>query len=141
MPLRGRLASQFRAAGRRPPVHGRAVAEQNVPVELDSFTFVLLRRPHDAPDYPEAELAELQAGHLANLARLGEQGLLVLAGPFSDQADESLRGFGIFRSGLAETRSLMADDPAVRAGRLVADVMTWSTPAGSLPETRSRTSG
>jgi len=108
------------------------VVQQTLHVELESFTFVLLRRPPDAPAHPEEQLAEIQAGHLANLARLRERGLLLLAGPFSDQPDESLRGLCIFRCGLEETRSLMAADPAVQAGRLVADVMTWSTPAGAL---------
>jgi len=106
-------------------------------VELESFTFVLLRRPPGAPAYPEERLAEIQAGHLANLARLRERGVLLLAGPFSDQADESLRGLCVFRCGLDETRELMAGDPAVQAGRLVADVMTWSTPAGSLTRLRA----
>jgi len=106
--------------------------QQTLRVELESFTFVLLRRPPDAPDYPDPQIEEIQAGHLANLARLRERGVLLLAGPFSDQRDESLRGLCIFCCGIEETRSLMADDPAVLAGRLAADVMTWSTPAGSL---------
>jgi len=101
-------------------------------VELESFAFVLLRRPAGAPTYPEERLAEIQAGHLDHLARLRKRGLLLLAGPFSDQPDESLRGLCVFGCSIDETRDLMAADPAVQAGRLVADVMTWSTAAGSL---------
>jgi uncharacterized protein YciI len=101
-------------------------------MDLESFTFVLLRRPADAPDLPEERLDELQEQHLANLAALGERGVLLLAGPFDDQPDESLRGLCIFTTSVEETRALMAQDPSVAAGRLVADVMTWWTQRGSL---------
>ena len=101
-------------------------------MELDRYTFVLLRRPPEAPDFPQERLDEIQEGHLANLARLHERGLLLLAGPFGDQTDDSLRGLCVFTTGIDETRALLADDPAILAGRLVADVMSWFTPAGSL---------
>jgi uncharacterized protein YciI len=54
------------------------------PTELDRYTLVLLRRPSDAPDIPEAELDRLQEAHLAHLDSLREHGLLV-AGPFLEQ--------------------------------------------------------
>jgi hypothetical protein len=88
-------------------------------VELERFSFVLLRRPDDAPDYPQARLDEL------------------LAGPFGDRTDESLRGLCILDLGLDETREVMAEDPSVRAGRMTADVMSWWTPRGSLPASAS----
>jgi len=106
-------------------------------VELERFTFVLLRRPPDARDYPEGRLEEIQRQHLAHLAEMQERGVLLLAGPFEDQPDESLRGLCVSTTGIEETRALMAEDPAVLAGRLVADVMTWWTPAGSLPQSGS----
>jgi hypothetical protein len=59
--------------------------------------------------------------------------VLLLAGPFADQPDESLRGLCVFTTSIAETRALMSEDPAVVAGRLVADVMSWWTLRGSLP--------
>jgi uncharacterized protein len=101
------------------------------PREFDRYTFVLLRRPSDAPDLPEAELDRLQEEHLAHLAALRAEGLLV-AGPFREQEDESLRGMCLFRRPAGEVRRLMADDPAVRAGRMRADVFTWLTPKGTL---------
>jgi uncharacterized protein YciI len=58
--------------------------------------------------------------------------VLLLAGPFGDQSDEALRGLCVFDADLDETRALMAVDPAVAAGRLAADVMTWWTAPGSL---------
>ena len=104
-----------------------------MPPDLERFSFVLLRRPDDAPDCTEARLDELQEQHIAHLASLRERGVLLLAGPFGDRTDESLRGLCIFRLGLDETREVMADDPSVRAGRMTPDVMSWWTLRGSLP--------
>jgi uncharacterized protein YciI len=101
-------------------------------MELESYAFVLLRRPTDAPDYPEDELERIQELHLAHLAELGRQGKLVCAGPFADQADESLRGLCFYATPVEEARALAALDPAVRAGRLEVEVMTWWTEKGSV---------
>ena len=90
---------------------------------------VLLRRPADAPDLPEERLDELQRRHLDHLAAMGASGDLLVAGPCSDQEDESLRGICLFRSGLSldEVRRMAADDPSVRAGRLAVEVFHWWT--------------
>jgi uncharacterized protein len=101
-------------------------------VELDAFTFVLLRRGPRAADYTEEDLDEIQAAHLAFLNDMRQQGHLVLAGPFQDQEDETKRGFGLYRTGLEETRRLTEQDPAVKAGRLAVELMTWLTPKGAL---------
>ena len=106
-------------------------------MELERFSFVLLRRPADAPDYPQARLDELQEQHLAHLASLHERGVLVLAGPFGDRTDESLRGLCVLDLGLDETREVMARDPSVQAGRMTPDVMSWWTLRGSLPASAS----
>ncbi|MDQ2983625.1 MAG: YciI family protein [Actinomycetota bacterium] len=103
----------------------------SAPREFDHYALVLLRRPSDAPDLPEAELDRLQEEHLAYLASLRDRGLLV-AGPFRDQPDEALRGMCLFRLSLDEARVLMEQDPAVRAGRLAVDVLTWLTAKGAL---------
>jgi uncharacterized protein YciI len=102
-------------------------------MELERYTFVLLRRGPRAFDYTDEELGELQAGHLAFLDRMSEAGHLVLAGPFDGQEDETKRGFCVYRTGLDETRRLIDDgDPSVRAGRMAVEVMSWLTGNGSL---------
>jgi uncharacterized protein YciI len=102
-------------------------------VELEPYTFVLLRRGPRAFEFGEEELEELQAGHLAFLDRMREEGHLLLAGPFVDQDDETKRGLCIYRTGMEETRRLIADgDPSVRAGRMAVEVMTWMTRKGAL---------
>ena len=101
--------------------------------ELESYAFVLLRRPAaDALELPERDLDELQEQHLEYLGRLAAAGKLLAAGPFSDQEDDSLRGLCVFATTVEEARALAAEDPSVRAGRLEAEVMTWSTPRGSI---------
>ena len=53
-----------------------------------------------------------------------EAGHLMLAGPFSEQPDETLRGLCAYVIDLEATRALAATDPSVRAGRMAVDVMT-----------------
>jgi uncharacterized protein len=101
-------------------------------MRLDAYTVVLLRRPANAPQLPEEELDRLQAAHVAFNARMRDEGHALLTGPFSGQADISLRGFSVFRTAVDETRKMMEDDPLVRAGRLDPDVFTWLVPAGLL---------
>jgi uncharacterized protein len=100
-------------------------------MELDTYTFVLLRRGARADDYSDEQLEELQAAHLAFLAEMRERGHLVLAGPFRDQDDETKRGLAIYRTGLHETRRLTEQDPSVQAGRISIEAMTWLTPKGA----------
>jgi uncharacterized protein YciI len=102
-------------------------------VDLDSFELVLLRRPAEAPAYDEAELDRIQAEHLAFYDRLRASGQVVTNGPVSDAADASLRGLGFYRVGsLEEARRLAETDPAVRAGRLAVEIMTWYCPPGTM---------
>ena len=101
--------------------------------EFQSYSFVLLRRGPRALEFSDDELEVLQAQHLAHLAAMHERGVLVLAGPFSEQADETMRGFCLYSTSLEETRELANQDPSVRAGRMAVDVMTWWTAPGSLP--------
>ena len=101
-------------------------------MELDSYSFVLLRRPPDAPDLPEAELERLQQQHLAHLDAMAERGAMLFAGPFEHQPDEAWRGLCVYITPLEETRELAESDPSVRAGRLAVDVFTWWTGKGAL---------
>ena len=102
-------------------------------VELESFQLVILRRPADAPDLDEDTLTRLQAEHLEYLGSLRAAGQIVTNGPVLDQPDESLRGLAFYRvDTIEEARMLAERDPAVRAGRLAVDVMTWWCPAGTM---------
>jgi uncharacterized protein len=102
-------------------------------VDLEAFELVLLRRPADARDYPEEELERIQREHLAYHARLRESGDVVTNGPVVGQPDPSLRGLTFYRTGSVErSRELAEADPAVLAGRLTVDVMSWYCPPGTM---------
>ena len=63
---------------------------------------------------------------------MSERGALLVAGPFDDQPDETLRGLCIYRTPLEETRALVDADPSIQAGRMQADVFTWYTQRGAV---------
>lgn len=92
---------------------------------LARLTLVLLVRPPDAPSLPDDELTRLQAAHLAFLRAMGERGVLLVAGPFDRQEDQSYRGLCLYRTDVEETRRIAGEDPLVRAGRLRPQVMDW----------------
>ena len=104
-------------------------------MELEAFELVLLRRPGSAPDYPDAELDRIQGEHLAYHRRMREAGHIVTNGPVIEQPDPSLRGLAFYRTGsLERSRELAEDDPAVRAGRLAVEIMTWYCPPGTMSQ-------
>ena len=56
-------------------------------------------------------------------------------GPVVEQPDPSLRGLGFYRTGSIErSRELAEGDPAVRAGRLAVEIMTWYCPPGTMSQ-------
>jgi uncharacterized protein YciI len=104
-------------------------------MELEAFELVLLRRPASAPDYPDEELDRIQREHLAFHADLRAAGQIVTNGPVVEQPDPSLRGLTFYRTGsLERARQLAEADPAVRAGRLAVEIMTWYCPPGTMSQ-------
>jgi len=92
---------------------------------MESLTLVLLRRPADPPDLPEDEQDRIQQAHLAFLDARREEGVMGAAGPFRDHDDEMLRGLCLYRIGIEDACRHAAEDPAVRAGILTAEAITW----------------
>jgi uncharacterized protein len=102
-------------------------------VDLEAFELVLLRRPENAPDLPEETLERIQQEHLDYHARMRAAGDVVTNGPVTEQPDPSLRGLTFYRTGsLERARHLAEDDPAVRAGRLAVEIMTWYCAPGTM---------
>src|SRR5215211_5138544 len=131
-PLRETNSRLARAADRR--ANGRPVREPGLirRMQFDRHTLVLLLRRPDAPEITDEEAAELQDRHLAFRADLRDRGYLIGGGPLVDQDDERLRGISIKMSDTETARRLSNEDPAVRAGRLAVEVMTWMVPAGNV---------
>jgi uncharacterized protein len=103
-----------------------------IPGEFDRYAVVVLRRPDDAPELPEDEAEALQQRHQAFVMSMIESGAAYAGGPFTDHSDPSLRGLALFSLPLEEARALANEDPAVRAGQLVAESFIWWMPAGLL---------
>jgi hypothetical protein len=57
---------------------------------------------------------------------------MLVAGPVAHQPDDTVRGLCVYATDLETTRALAARDPSVRAGVLVAEVMTWWTRLGAV---------
>jgi uncharacterized protein YciI len=92
---------------------------------MDSVTLVLLRRPSNPPELSDDEADRIQEAHLDFLDSMRQRGVMAAAGPFREQDDEKLRGLCIYRVPNGEARDLAAEDPAVKAGFLEAEVLTW----------------
>ena len=102
-------------------------------IRLEAYQLILLRRPADAPAYDDETLDRIQAEHLAFYAGLRASGDVLTNGPMHLQPDESLRGIAIYTAAtLDEARRLAETDPAVVAGRLAVEAMTYLTEPGTM---------
>lgn len=110
------LALSFLSAQQPPPSEPK--------YQMTTYIVGFLRKgpawtPEDTP-----RTREIQEGHMANIRKMGASGKLVVAGPFSDGGD--LRGMFIFQNTTEEeARRMAAEDPAVKAGRLVIEWHPW----------------
>jgi hypothetical protein len=102
-------------------------------LELQSYELVFLRRPPDRPEFDDATSERIQGEHQAFHQALRDSGYVVTNGPLLDQPDPSLRGLTFYRTGsLLQARRMAEEDPWVKAGGLVIDVVTWWCPAGTM---------
>jgi len=121
------LATLFVTALGTAPIQTTPAA-QEPRLEMMTYQMVLLRAGSaPAPEGSQAE--KMQQDHLARLAELNRQRINLLYGPFLDNGD--LRGILIMDVKDADAaKRLMADDPFVKAGAMVADVRPWMGPKG-----------
>lgn len=105
-------------------------------MQFDRYTVILLTLRPDAPAMTDAEATALQDRHLAHGADMQDRGLVLARGPLTDQDDERYRGFSIWSVDQETARAHAEADPAVQAGRLAVNVMTWLMPTGNLHFTK-----
>lgn len=97
--------------------------------EMKVYYLVLLKKgPQRNQDSVTAK--EIQEGHMAHLDRMYSEGKLDLAGPLMEDGD--IRGICVYNvQSEEEARTLAEQDPAIRAGRLVAEIHPWYAMKGS----------
>lgn len=107
--------------------------EADPPGRFDEYELVLLWSPSGRPELEPKAAERLQRQHLGHLAAMHATGALLVAGPLDDQPNPRLRGICIYRTGsVAAALELASSDPAVRAGQLEIEAMTWRTRPGAL---------
>jgi uncharacterized protein YciI len=97
--------------------------------EMTTYYLVLLKRgpASTAESTPATRL--IQEGHMANIRKMAAAGKLIVAGPFTDGGD--LRGLFLFNvASKEEAKALCDQDPAVQAGRLIAEIHPWFAAKG-----------
>ena len=113
------------------PGAGGHDAGADPPAAMERYSLVLLRRPaNGGPKVADPEA--LQRQHIGHLQAMARAGKLVVAGPFDDQTDPRMRGMCLYRVGIEEARRLAQEDPAVKAGRLEVEVLTWWVEKGAM---------
>ena len=89
---------------------------------MRKYVLVILKTgPHPVPAGPARD--RMFEGHFANMQRLAKAHKLVLAGPFGDKND--WRGMFVFAVATQdEAAALVATDPVIRSGEMVAEYHT-----------------
>lgn len=95
------------------------------------YVLVILRTGPTPVMDPEARKA-MFSGHMANIQRLSKSGQLALAGPFDDTGGD-WRGLFVFAvDDIDQARALVATDPVIASGEMVAEYHRWYGSAATL---------
>lgn len=98
--------------------------------EMKTYFLVLLKKGPMRNQHDSTTIQKIQAAHLANIDRLAQEGKIDLAGPCLH--DGELRGIFVFNvASYEEAKALCDTDPAIKAGRLVAEIYPWMAAKGS----------
>jgi uncharacterized protein len=114
-----------------------ATAEES---RMTTVYLVLLKKGPARSAEQTDETRKIQEEHMANIRAMWAAKKLVVAGPLGDDGD--IRGIFVFQVGsLEEAKALAASDPAVKAGRLVAEIHPWWVEKRALPPAGSYCEG
>lgn len=96
-------------------------------MKFNQYVLVQLGTPLDFHALPKDETRRLQDAHLAYVADLHDEGLLLAHGSAAGE-DRHVRCFAIMTCDLATAKDVWAGDPAVQARRYVAEYDEWLVP-------------
>lgn len=106
---------------------------------MRGYVLVILKTgPKRMPDGDERKA--MFAGHFANIGRLAKAGKLAVAGPFETDPDQ-WRGLFLFAvDSIEEAKALVATDPVIINGEMVAEYHRWYASAAlmQVPEIHER---
>lgn len=90
----------------------------------DEYVFVWLKTGPGSAHHTDAEKKTIIAGHMSNMRRLAAEKMLIVAGPFGENAhDADDRGIFVFDvPTLEKARELVATDPGVQSGEFRAEL-------------------
>lgn len=120
--------------GPTPPIEAEITdADVQDAIGRQRWYWLLMLSEGPRRDQSDAEAADIQAAHLRHMFTLRRRGRLIMFGPVRDAG--RLRGIGVVTVATREeAEALMAEDPAVLAGRLIVEVRPWFTmPGDRLP--------
>lgn len=127
------LAGSVMASGAARGAPASPAAEQS---RMGTVYLVLLKK---GPAWTAEETSDsraIQEAHMANIRSMWAAKKLIIAGPMGDNGE--IRGIFLFQvAKLEEAQALAESDPAVKAGRLVAEIHPWWVETRALPEAGS----
>lgn len=108
---------------------GQNAKETEKTYEMKTYYLVFLKKgPNRNQD--SLTLKKLQEGHMAHLNKMAETGKMDIAGPIA--ADVDLRGICIYNLATKEEAvKLVNEDPMVKAGRLMAEILPFYSAKGA----------
>ena len=133
------VAAQDAAAGK--PAFDAGLAQKTGADDYGMRRYVLVILKTGPTRMPDGDARNAMfAGHMANIGRLAKAGKLALAGPFI-QDPAGWRGLYVFAvEDVEEAKALVATDPVIVHGEMVADYHPWYGSAANMlvPEWHER---
>ena len=115
------------------PAPAAATAAAPPKPDMGKFHLVLLKKGPAWTAERNDQTKAIQEGHMANIDAMRKAKKLVVAGPMGDDGDT--RGVFLFDTATREEAlALTANDPAVKAGRLVPEIHSWWVEKRALPK-------
>lgn len=122
-----------RSAAQSTEAYDAALAQRTGADErgMRRYVLVILRTGPTPVKDADARQA-MFAGHMANIQRLSREGKLALAGPFGDAGGDWRGLFVLATADIEEAKALVATDPVIQQGEMIADYHSWYGSAATM---------